>query len=86
MPNITYAFVERCAGGGHIVLDVSLDGGASRRVPYTTDDVRAPLSALTREEQESLALMILKVHFAGKTRAQITTEFQSGGGTVTVTV
>lgn len=86
MPTISYTFVGRCAGGGHTALDVAVAGGAARRVVYTTDEVRAALSELTQDEREQLALLILKVHFAGRTRAQIASEFQAGAGTVTVTV
>ena len=85
MPDITYTFVERCLGGGHTVLNVAI-GGQSRDVVYTTDELRQSLGSLTLEEKEALALLILKVHFAGKTRAEMVTEFQSGGGIVTVTV
>jgi hypothetical protein len=87
MPTITYANPTRCTGGGHTALDVTLNGGATRRVAYTTDDVRAPLSELTNDERETLALLILKVHFSGKTRNQIINEFQAAGaGGVVVTI
>lgn len=84
MPTLSYTFVARCAGGGHTAMDVSFNGGASNRVTYTTDEIDAPLSALTQDQRETLALLILKVHMAGKTRAQIVTEFQAGPVVVTV--
>lgn len=84
MPTLTYTFVDRCTGGGHTRIDVSVNGGANKRAVYTTDEIRAPLSALTEDERETLALLILKVHFAGKTRAQIVSEFQAGPVTVTI--
>lgn len=84
MATITYTFVDRCAGGGHTRLDVSVNGANTRRVVYDTDQVRAPLSELTNEEREALALLILKVHMAGKNRQQIVTEFNQGPVTVTV--
>lgn len=65
------------------MLDISVNGGAANRVVYTTDEIRASLASLTTEEREQLALLILKVHMAGKTRAQIVTEF---GSPVTVTI
>ena len=83
MPNITYDFVDRCAGGGHTRFDVTL-GGQTRRVVYPTDEIREPLANLTLEEKEQLTLLVLKVHMAGKTRAQIITEL--GAGPVTVTI
>jgi len=84
MPTITYSNPARCAGGGHSSFDVALNGAAAKRVVYTTDDVRAPLSELTADERENLALLVLKVHFAGKSRAQIVAEFQAGPVTVTI--
>lgn len=83
MATVTYTFVSRCSGGGHVALDVSFNGAANQRVSFETDDLRAPLSNLTQDERETLALLVLKVHMAGKTRAQIVTEF---GSPVTVTI
>lgn len=83
MATLTYTFVDRCAGGGHTRLDVSFNGGAAQRIVYTTDETRASLASLTQDEREALALLVLKVHMAGKTRAQIVTEF---GSPVTVTI
>jgi len=86
MATISYTFVDRCAGGGHTRLDVAVNSGVARRVVYTTDEIRSPLSELSENDREALALLILKVHFAGRTRAQMVSEFQAGGGTVTVTI
>jgi hypothetical protein len=83
MATITYTFVDRCAGGGHTRLDVSVNGGAAQRLVYDTDDIRSPLSNLTSEQQDILKMLILKVHMNGKTRAQIVTEFANP---VTVTI
>lgn len=83
MATVTYTFVDRCAGGGHTRLDVSVNGGAAQRIVYDTDDIRRPLGELTEDQQDFLKLLILKVHMAGKTRAQIVTEFANP---VTVTV
>jgi len=83
MATISYTFVSRCAGGGHTKLDVSFNGGAAQSVVYTTDEISLPLSSLTQEQRETLVLLILKVHMAGKTRSQMVTEF---GSPVTVTI
>lgn len=83
MADLTYQFVSVCAGGGHVTLDVTLNGGATKRVVYTTDEVRAPLNQLSAEDREALALNILKVHFAGVSRTQMRTDLQAG---VTVTI
>lgn len=72
-----------CAGGGHIHLDVSFNGGAAKRMFFTVDELRSPLSALTVEEREAVALLILKLHFNGMTRVQMRNELQAG---VTVTI
>lgn len=84
MATVDYTFVSRCNGGGHFVVDVSLNGGAAQRVTYATDVVRAPLSELTQDEREALSLLVAKLHFMGKTRAQMVTEFQAGPVTVTI--
>lgn len=83
MATIEYVFSHACEGGGHIALDISLNGGPARRVVYTTDEVRAPLSALSTEDRENLALNILKVKLAGLTRAQARAVVEAG---VTVTI
>jgi hypothetical protein len=84
VPTITYSNPTRCSGGGHVAVDVALNGGASKRFVYQTDDVRAPLSELTADERETLALLVIKAHLAGKTRAQIVTEFQAGPVVITI--
>ncbi len=84
MATVSYTFVSRCTGGGHTVLDVSYNGGAANRTVYTNDEVNLPLSSLTQDQRDLLALLILKVHMAGKTRAQMVTEFQAGPVTVTI--
>jgi hypothetical protein len=83
MATVSYTFVSRCSGGGHTTLGVSFNGGATQNVVYTTDEINQPLSGLTQDQRETLALLILKVHMAGKTRAQMVSEFQSP---VTVTI
>jgi hypothetical protein len=84
VPTITYSNPTRCQGGGHTAFDVAINGGAAKRTVFTTDEIRAPLSGLTAEEQETLKLLILKVHFAGKSRAQIVTEVTAGPVVVTI--
>jgi hypothetical protein len=81
---VTYTFVDRCAGGGHTRFDVSVNGGAAQRIVYDTDDIRRPLGDLTPEQQDMLKLLILKVHFSGRTRQQIITELNQGPVTVTI--
>jgi len=84
MATVTYTFVNRCTGGGHTRLDVSVNGNPAQRIVYDTDDIRAPLSGLSPDHQDLLKLLILKVHMNGKTRQQIITEFNQGPVTVTI--
>ncbi len=75
---IGFAFASVCAGGGHNDLMVSLNGGASQHYVYTTDDIRAPLSEMSEEERITATLFLLKLHFAGKTRAEVLAELSPG--------
>lgn len=84
MATITYTFNHRCGGGGHTALDVSFNAGPSQQFIFMTDDVRAPLSELSDDDIERSLKLILRIHLAGKTRAQIATEFQAGPVTVTI--
>lgn len=84
MPDVTYTFVSRCAGGGHTTINVQLNGTNLGDYVYATDEIRASLASMSQPEREALALGIAKVHFAGKTRAQIVTEFQAGPVVVTI--
>jgi len=84
MATVTYTFIDRCAGGGHTRLDVSVNGGATQRIVYDTDDIREPLGNLSQDRQDALKLLILKAHMAGRTRQQIATEFNQGPVTVTI--
>jgi hypothetical protein len=83
MASISYGFVSNCVGGGHTTIAVSFNGGATQSIVYGTDELRAPLGALSQEDREALALNILKVHFTGMTRAQMRSALQAG---VTVTL
>lgn len=83
MATVTYTNGGTCPGGGHRIVGVQYNGGATQTFVYTTDELLAPLSALTTEERALIALAILKIHDAGKTRSQVATEFASP---VTVTI
>lgn len=84
MATLTYSNPAICSGGGHVSIDVALNGNAVLSATYEVDELRAPLSDLDEAEREALALAILKLHFAGKTRAQMRAEFQAGPVTVTL--
>jgi hypothetical protein len=85
MAVVVYQFVSRCEGGGHFAVDVDINRGQwSKRIVYTTDEVRAPLSDMTQDERETLALLLVKLHLSGKSRAEIVNKFQDGPVTVVV--
>lgn len=84
MPTVTYEYRGRCEGGGHFLVDVSLEAGPKHRAVYTTDEVRAPLSEILGEEWERFALALMRIHMSGKTRQQMLAEFQAGPVVVVV--
>jgi hypothetical protein len=75
---IFYQFDAQCAGGGHTDVMISINSGPLQERQFMTDEIRAPLSQLTEEERDNLLLSIAKVHFAGKTRAQVRAELEAG--------
>jgi hypothetical protein len=81
---VGFAFDHVCDGGGHVELDVSFNGGSARNVVYMVDELREPLSSLTDDEMEQAALLLLKLHSAGKSRAQIQASLTAPGGVVVV--
>jgi len=84
MATITYTFVDRCSGGGHFRCDVSVNANPLGRFVYTTDEVREPLANVPQDVREAAALIIMKLHMQGKTRAQMVTELTAGPVTVTI--
>jgi len=58
-------------------MDVQVASGAVQRITYDIDEVRQPLSSMTADQQDKLKELIFRVHVAGKTRAQLVTEFAS---------
>ena len=83
MATITYTFVDRCAGGGHTRLDVSVNGNPAQRITYDTADILRPLSDLPDDRQDMLKLLILNAHMSGKTQPEIAAELANP---VTVTI
>lgn len=84
MATIQYTLANICPSGGHASFDISINAGPLRRLAFTTDQIRAPLADLTSEEREFLIATVLRIHMAGKTRAQIQTELQAGPVLVTI--
>jgi hypothetical protein len=84
MATVSYTYVDRCQGGGHFRVDVSLNSGPPHRFVYTTDEIREPLSALDDDQRQIASLAIIKLHMAGKTRQQMIDEFTLGPIEVTL--
>jgi hypothetical protein len=87
MATITYSNFAFCTAGdhnsGHLSIDVTLNS-VTRRVTYEVADLISPLGNLSAEDRERLAMLILKVHFAGRTRVQVRNEINAGPVTVTI--
>lgn len=58
-------------------MDVSVNGGPARPKSFDIDEVRKPLAELTSEQIDEIIALLLRVHTAGRTRAQLVTEFQN---------
>lgn len=86
MATLAFTLINTCVGNGHIGVDLSINAGAAQHFHYTVDDLRASLASMPAEDQAAAALAVLKVHFAGFTRAQIASAFTAGGGTVSITI
>ena len=83
MATITYTFVRRCDGGAHTVFDILINNPNPERVVYDNDELGEPLSQMPPDNRTLLQMGILRIHMAGKTRAQIQTELANP---VTVTI
>lgn len=83
MATVTITNPITCAGGGHLHVEASLNGGAAQGYAFDTDEMRAPLSELTEEERAAFVKVLLKIRLAGLTRAQARTVLLAG---VTVTI
>lgn len=79
MATVTLSWVGVCAGGCHVTVDVSFNGGSAQRFTYDVDEFRA---SITQEKREEFILDLLRFVSVGKTRAEVRTALQAG---VTVT-
>jgi hypothetical protein len=77
MATITYTRISTCTGGEHVTMDVQLNAGTAKRTTYEIDELRQSLASIPTDTIEKFAEMVLRVHVAGKTRAQLVTEFAS---------
>jgi hypothetical protein len=82
--SVTYQFVQRCAGGGHMEFDMTVNNGITRRRVFTTDEIREPLTNMTENERQHFLAVLLRIHMADKTRAEIDAELAAGPFMVTI--
>ena len=73
MATVSYTRRSVCAGGCHVTMDVSFNGGSARSIVFDLDEIRQPLNTFTQEQVETALLLVLKAHVAGMTRAQAAT-------------
>lgn len=81
---VTYTFIERCTAGGHFAVNIEVGSNDLGRYQYETDEIRAPLANLDQQTREQVALAIIKLHFQGKTRAEMNAEFMAGPVVITI--
>lgn len=87
MATVTYTITSRCAGGEHVSFDVAFNAGASTNYQFEVDgELRPALSQLTPEQRAQAAALILRIHTAGRTRAQLVAEFGTPASPIPVTV
>ena len=86
MATLTYTLNHRCANGGHVSFGLNFNGTDLGTFGFDTDEVRAALNQMTQQERNAAAQLILRIHCAGKTRAQLVTEFGSVASPIPVTI
>lgn len=82
--SVTYQFVDRCQGGGHMRFDITVNNGITRRMVFTTDEIRTALTTMTEDERTHFLAVLMRIHMADKTRAEIDAELASGPFMVTI--
>lgn len=64
-----------CAGGGHVHISASVDGGAVAFFRFNTVDL---LTTPSPDQLEQALGVLLAFHFRGRTKAQANAELQAG--------
>lgn len=75
MASVAVTFGAICPANNHLRLSASLDGSPARQFALLADDL---LEAWTPESAEAAVISLLKLHFKGRTRAQIRAEIING--------
>lgn len=80
---VTYTLVDRCAGGEHLTIDVSVNGSPVERMVFNVTDIDKPLEELEDDRKRLLKMSVLNLHMAGETPSLRQAEI---GTQVTVTI
>lgn len=80
MASIAITFQSVCAGGCHLFVGASIDGGATQNLRLDRNDL---LTQLTAAEAPDILTNLLRIHMRGKTPAQAKADLQAG---ITMTV
>lgn len=81
MASVNLKATAVCVGGDHVTILATLDGAAQQSLVYTVEQLTDPLSA---DDARIAALMIIRLHARGKTNAQVKSDLQGAGFTVTI--
>lgn len=81
MASVNLKATAVCAGGNHVTILATLDGAAEQSVVYTVNDLTRDLTA---DDAGVAALMLIRLHAKGKTNAQLKSDLQGAGFTVTI--
>jgi hypothetical protein len=80
MATVNITFISVCDGGDHLQIGVQVGLGQTRTFSYTVDELRG---AIPLEDIRNAALLLMRLHCGGMTKAQARTELQAGIQVVT---
>lgn len=75
MATVSVSLNGACGGGGHLSLNVAVNGGVSQPIAYTADEI---LQAQPSDLVHDFVLAVLRLHCAGMTRPQARAAIQAG--------
>lgn len=75
MTTIAIRATASCAGGEHVTVQASLDGGPPRQVVYGVAEMMEPL---TEVDIATTVLPLIRLHARGLTRAQLRNDLLAG--------
>lgn len=81
MASVNLKATAVCAGGDHVTIVATLDGAGQQSVVYTMEQITENLNA---DDARVAALMLIRLRAKGKTNAQLKSDLQGAGLTVTI--